>query len=144
MDPFSTPRPRGWPLYPDIRVFSKDEVINFIKSTDFTSIRVPIEDTIALASSTSNPSQMSRETVDESLLIPAAESSNITQQAPALRVENLNVDVTETMLRKVFGRVGGVTSVSISRDPVTRKSNGIGHVKFINVDYGMHSFSKPC
>ena len=82
---------------------------------------------------------MSCEAVDESLLVPATES-NIKQQIPALRVENLNVDVTEKTLRKVFRRVGGVKSVSISRDPVTMKSNGIGHVKFINMDYGMPSF----
>ncbi len=92
--------------------------------------------------STSNPSQMSHEALDESLPIPAMES-NVTQQAPALCVENLNVDVTEATLRIFFGRVGGVTSVSISHDPVTRNSNGIAHVKFINMEYGMQSFSNP-
>jgi RNA recognition motif-containing protein len=57
-----------------------------------------------------------------------ASESKVTQSVPALHVENLNVDVTEAMLRNVFGRVGGVTAVMINRDPVTRKSNGIGHV----------------
>ena len=85
---------------------------------------------------------MSREALVESLPVLAKES-DIAQQVPALRVENLNVDVTETMLRKIFGRVGGVTSVSISHDPVTRNSNGIAHVKFINMEYGMQSFSNP-
>ena len=82
---------------------------------------------------------MSPEAVYESLLVPATEF-DIKQQAPALHVENFDVDITETTLRKVFGRVGGVPSLSISQDPVTGKSNSIGHIKFINMDYGMQSF----
>jgi RNA recognition motif-containing protein len=91
-----------------------------------------------LASSTNNPSQMSCETLNESLPIPATES-NILQPAPVLRVGNLNVDVTERTVRKVFGRLEGIISPSISRDSVTRNRNGIGLVKFINVEYDIQS-----
>ena len=91
-------------------------------------------------SSTGDSSQMSG--LEKSFPIQATEFK-VTQQVPALRVANLNVDVTETMLGNFFGRVGGVTAVSLSRDPVTGNSNGIGHVKFINMDYGMQSFQTP-
>ena len=33
--------------------------------------------------------------------------------------------------------------MSISRDPVSRKSNGIGFVKFINMEYDLQSFQTP-
>uniref|UniRef100_A0A1I7Y136 RRM domain-containing protein n=1 Tax=Steinernema glaseri TaxID=37863 RepID=A0A1I7Y136_9BILA len=55
----------------------------------------------------------------------------------SLYVENLQPDVTEAQLFEKFNAVGPVTSIEISRDPLTHRSLGYAYLEFQHPDDGM-------
>ncbi len=63
-----------------------------------------------------------------------------TRPKRSLFLSNLNDSVTETDLRHLLDRDGGLLNCRVCRDPVTKKTLGYGFANYANEAYGKTRF----